>query len=487
MSKKSKQPLLQNPGVVGVLASLLSIVIGLVLGFILLVVLNPGASLEGMRAMMTTGFASMDKLGKVLYQAAPLMMCGLSVGFAFKTGLFNIGAPGQYTMGSFFALLCAIQFQLPWFVCLLAAAIGGAIWGIFPGLFKAYFNVNEVITSIMFNWIGMYLVNLILANSPKMLASGWGASNSDRTAALSAANPGAILPKGPFAGLFGNSSWINIGIILTIIFALIVWVVLQKTTFGYELKACGLSRDAAQYAGINAKRNIVLSMVIAGALSGIGGGIYYLAGTGQYVIEKSILGMGFNGIPVALLASSNPIGTIFSALFISYIQVGGAAIFVFVVISCWGTCNGLTMAVTRGMFDLAVESGSPKLAMFKNVDANTNMANNSAVFGLLVSSLWLLYFYGGTIMGGFGPFKFDSSELPIITLYAIYIPIYIALLKRKDLSGFRGKVMPVLAILCSLFMVFAAIYSHKINVVYYLIVFVVIEVIGAFFKSGRKA
>ena len=315
MSKKSKQPLLQNPGVVGVLASLLSIVIGLVLGFILLVVLNPGASLEGMKAMMTTGFASMDKLGKVLYQAAPLMMCGL----------FNIGAPGQYTMGSFFALLCAIQFQLPWFVCLLAAAIGGAIWGIFPGLFKAYFNVNEVITSIMFNWIGMYLVNLILANSPKMLASGWGASNSDRTAALSAANPGAILPKGPFAGLFGNSSWINIGIILTIIFALIVWVVLQKTTFGYELKACGLSRDAAQYAGINAKRNIVLSMVIAGALSGIGGGIYYLAGTGQYVIEKSILGMGFNGIPVALLASSNPIGTIFSALFISYIQVGGAA------------------------------------------------------------------------------------------------------------------------------------------------------------------
>ena len=116
MSKKSKQPLLQNPGVVGVLASLLSIVIGLVLGFILLVVLNPGASLEGMKAMMTTGFASMDKLGKVLYQAAPLMMCGLSVGFAFKTGLFNIGAPGQYTMGSFFALLCAIQFQLPWFV-----------------------------------------------------------------------------------------------------------------------------------------------------------------------------------------------------------------------------------------------------------------------------------------------------------------------------------------------------------------------------------
>ena len=171
----------------------------------------------------------------------------------------------------------------------------------------------------------MYLVNLLLANMPNMLASGWGASNSDRTAALSAANPGAILPKGPFAALFGNSSWINISIIITILFAILVWVILQKTTFGYELKACGLSRDAAQYAGINSKRNIVLSMVISGALSGIGGAIYYLAGTGQYVLEKSILGMGFNGIPVALLASSNPIGTIFAALFISYIQVGGAA------------------------------------------------------------------------------------------------------------------------------------------------------------------
>ena len=102
-------------------------------------------------------------------------------------------------------------------------------------------------------------------------------------------------------------------------------MVLQKTTFGYELKACGLNKDASQYAGINAKRNVVLSMVIAGALSGLGGGIYYLAGTVQYVITKSILDMGFNGIPVALLANSNPIGTIFSSLFVSYLQVGGSA------------------------------------------------------------------------------------------------------------------------------------------------------------------
>lgn len=325
MNKKTKQPLLQNPAAISVLASLLSIVIGLVLGFILLIILNPGEALHGMKAMLGTGFGSMDKFGKVLYQAAPLMLCGLSVGFAFKTGLFNIGASGQYTIGSFFALLFAIQFQMPWWVCLLSAAVGGAIWGVFPGLFKAFFNVNEVITSIMFNWIGMYLVNLLMANMPKMLASGWGAPNSDRTAALSSANTGAIIPKGGLDKLFGNSSWINISIFVAIAVAIVIWGVLQKTTFGYELKACGLNRDASQYAGINAKRNIVLSMVIAGALSGLGGGIYYLAGTGQYVLQKSILGMGFNGIPVALLANSNPVGTIFSSLFISYIQVGGAA------------------------------------------------------------------------------------------------------------------------------------------------------------------
>ena len=323
--KKQRRPLSQNQALIGVLASLLSIVIGLILGFVLLVILKPDAALAGMNSMLTRGISSLNSFSQVLYQAAPLMMCGLSVGFAFKTGLFNIGAPGQYTMGVFFALLFAIQFQMPWYVCLLAAMVGGAIWGIFPGLFKALFNVNEVITSIMFNWIGMYLVNLIFANMPVMLASAWGASNSDRTAALSAANPDAIIPKGGLDKLFGDSPWINISILITILFAIVVWVVLQKTTFGYELKACGLNKDASQYAGINAKRNVILSMVIAGGLAGIGGGIYYLAGTVQYVIAKSILDMGFNGIPVALLANYNPIGTIFSALFISYLQVGGSA------------------------------------------------------------------------------------------------------------------------------------------------------------------
>ncbi|MCR5098693.1 MAG: ABC transporter permease [Lachnospiraceae bacterium] len=314
-----------NQMLVGIISSVISIAVGLLFGFILLLILNPAKAGMGMGTMLTTAFSNMDQFGKMFYQAAPLLMCGLSVGFAFKTGLFNIGASGQYTIGAFFALFGAIGLQLPWWACLLLSCVGGAIWGIFPGLFKALFNVNEVITSIMFNWIGMYLVNLLLANMPFMLSAYYGVGTTDRTAALSDANPSAIIPTGGLNHIFGNSSWINISMFIAVAVAILMWVILDKTIFGYELKACGFNKEASRYAGINANRNIVLSMIIAGALSGLGGGIYYLAGTIQYVLEKSILSMGFDGIPVALLANSHPIGTIFSALFISYIKVGGSA------------------------------------------------------------------------------------------------------------------------------------------------------------------
>ena len=313
-------------GIISMLASFLSIAVGLLVGLVLLFILNPEHAMSGFGKILTTGVASSEKLAKVLYQAMPLMLCGLSVAFAFKTGLFNIGAAGQYTMGAFSALTVAIALQQPWYVALLCAMVGGAILGAIPGICKALFNVNEVITSIMFNWITMYAVNLTINNIPMMLTNYWSKSTiKDRTAPLADANPNAILPKGGLDVLM-NSNYINIGIFIAIIVAIIMWVVLQKTVLGYELKACGYNRHASQYAGINAKRNIVLSMVISGALAGLGGGLYYLSGTGQYTLVKSLLGMGFNGIPVALLASSNPIGVIFSSLFVSYIQVGGDAL-----------------------------------------------------------------------------------------------------------------------------------------------------------------
>ena len=313
-----------NPSFVSFLASLISIICGLLIGYILLIIFNSAHANEGLLRLLTSGISSPAKFAKVLYQAAPLILTGLSVGFAFKTGLFNIGASGQYTVGAAAALIVGIVFKGNWFSALIAAMIAGAIWGFFPGLFKAFFNVNEVITAIMFNWIGLFLVNVVLSNIPSALANYYGASNADRTAALAAANPSAIIPKAGLDTLF-SSNYMNISIFIAIGIAIVMYVILNKTVFGYELKACGASKSASIYAGINAKRNIVISMVIAGALAGIGGGIYYLAGTGQYTIEKVLLGMGFNGIPVALLASSNPVGTIFSAIFISYIQVGGDA------------------------------------------------------------------------------------------------------------------------------------------------------------------
>ena len=314
-------------GVINGMASLISIVMGLVFGFILLLVFNYQYALPGFGNLMSAGFASSEKLAKVFYQSAPLLMTGLSVAFAFKTGLFNIGATGQYTLGAFFSLVAVVQFKLPWWAGILLAMVGGAMMGFIPGVCKALFNVNEVITSIMFNWIALFVVNLSINNMPLLLANAWGAINKDRTAALTspqfvAYNPNATIPKAGLDRLMG-SNYMNIAVFIAILIALIIWIVMNRTTFGYELKACGYNRFASDYAGINAKRNIILSMTIAGALAGIGGGLYYLSGTAQYTLVKSLLPMGFNGIPVALLASSNPIGTIFSALFVSYIQVGG--------------------------------------------------------------------------------------------------------------------------------------------------------------------
>ena len=319
-------------GFLSVLASVISILVGLLFGLLLLLAVNPAMAFPKFGELLTAGLSSLPKLAKVLYQAAPLIMTGLAVAFAFKTGLFNIGASGQYTVGAFCALACAIIFQMPWWVCLLAAFVAGAVWGFFPGLFKALFNVNEVITSIMFNWIGMMAVNLLCMNLKNasgdlvMLPVAWVSSPiKDRTASLSYANPGAIIPKCGLDTLF-KSNYMNISIFIAILVAVALWVILNRTTFGYELKACGYNKNASIYAGINAKRNIVLSMVISGAMAGLGGGLYYLAGTADYTIQKTLLSMGFNGISVALLATSNPIGTIFSALFISYIQVGGESL-----------------------------------------------------------------------------------------------------------------------------------------------------------------
>ncbi len=251
-------------------------------------------------------------------KAAPLIMTGLSVAFAFKTGLFNIGAAGQYTVGAFGALLFALVLKWPWYLCVLAAVIFGAVWGAIPGIFKAYCNVNEVITSIMFNWIGLYAVNTIMYGGGE---SPMYDLNSSKTWTVITKSRQSQIPD--LGGFFVQPA--SIAIFIAVLVAIVLWVILNKTTFGYELKACGLSKTAAKYAGINEKRNIILSMTIAGALAGLGGALYYLSGSPQWNPQDStaLPAMGFDGISVALLASSSPIGSIFSALFISHISIGG--------------------------------------------------------------------------------------------------------------------------------------------------------------------
>lgn len=298
-------------------SALLAIFLGLIIGFIVMLFARPERSLAAIQKILFYGFTDP---GNVFYFATPIMMTGLSVGFAFNMGLFNIGASGQYTMGMFFALYAGFMFDLPpeihWIVCVLFGMLGGMVWGIFPGFFKAYLNVNEVIAAIMFNYIGTYLVDMLVKGSSTMYVP-----TTTRTAYLSQS---AQLPP-----LGVKNSSVNIAIFIAITFAILLFIILNKTTFGYELKATGFNKHASQYAGINGKKNIVLTMMIAGALAGLGGAFAILApstitGSSQtYEPINVIAANGFNGIAVALLGNSSPIGIIFSAIFISHIQRGG--------------------------------------------------------------------------------------------------------------------------------------------------------------------
>lgn len=299
-------------------SALLAIFLGLIIGFIVMLFAKPERAVAAFQKILLYGFTD---LGNVFYFATPIMMTGLAVGFAFKMGLFNIGASGQYTMGMFFAMYVGFHFALPrgvhWIVCVLAGMIGGMLWGMIPGIFKALLNVNEVITSIMFNYIGTYLVDMLIKNSAKMYVP-----TTTRTAYLPVS---AQLPS-----LGVQNSSVNVSVFIAIGLAILLFIILHKTIFGYELKATGFNKHASKYAGMNGTKNIILTMVIAGGLAGLGGAFAILApstiaGSSQtYEPINVIAANGFNGIAVALLGNSSPIGIIFSSVFISHIQRGGS-------------------------------------------------------------------------------------------------------------------------------------------------------------------
>ena len=360
--KNQGRTLLQKDGTKTVLASLLSIVIGLAVGSILVLVvglfsdnLGMASAWEGIRLIffgilstgrntsgsLTWGF-NPQSIGNMLFRATPLILTGLSVSVAFKTGLFNIGAPGQYLMGTMVTLAIALGIPvsaLPspviWLLAFLGGMLAGALWGCIPGLVKALLNINEVLACIMTNWIAANLVtwffdaNKMFQNTVENTKSSYVYKTAYGRTMVDGAwtyvdGSGVQTAKLGLDKIFPGSQ-VNAGILIAILIAVGVYILMTKTTLGYQLKACGSNRHAARYAGINDKRNIVLSMAIAGALSGAGASLYYLAGNTEFFWQtyQSLPAAGFNGIPVALLAANNPIGVIFTGCFMSMLNIVG--------------------------------------------------------------------------------------------------------------------------------------------------------------------
>lgn len=322
MNKNNKN-ILKNPGFQSFLAAIVCIIIGVFIGYLVLLAISPKDAFEGIMSIMKNFLnyggkkqAVMKYFGSTLVKTAPLVMCSLSILFAYKVGFFNIGAAGQYVAGAAVSLFFALQFNCHWTVCLVIAVLAGAFWGAIPGLLKAYRNVNEVISGIMLNWIGLYLANslITIVKDPKTPFS----------YKLEEKSPISKLPSFGLEKLFSNNRYVTIAIPLAIIVAVLVWVILEKTKLGYELKATGANKNAAIYCGMNEKKNTVLTLAISGGLAGLGAAFNYLSGVEQWATtQTSVPGMGFNGIASAFLGGLSPIGAIFSSFFIQHITLGG--------------------------------------------------------------------------------------------------------------------------------------------------------------------
>ena len=321
---KEKKSLMKNPSFQAILTSLICIVLGLLIGFIVLMLINPAGAGEAIKTILlnfmtrASAAARTKALGNTLAKTAPLLMCALSICFCYKVGLFNIGAPGQYEAGACIGLYAALAWHCNWLICLVLAALAGAIVGAISGALKAYRNVNEVISGIMLNWIMLYLTNMVLSGkNVKEVASPYTIKVSK----------GSLIPSAGLNTLFANNSTVTIAIPLAVLFAILIWVILNKTKFGYELRATGFNKEAAKYAGMKEKQNIIVTLAIGGALAGIGAAFLYLTGYQQWsTTQTSVPGMGFNGIAATFLGGLHPIGTIFASFFIQSITDGGALI-----------------------------------------------------------------------------------------------------------------------------------------------------------------
>ena len=318
-----KKNIWKNNGIQSLLASLACVVLGMLLGYIVLLFINPDGAGEAV-ATIIKNFLTYSRpetqakyFGNTLVKTAPLLMCALAILFAYKVGLFNIGVAGQYCAGIAVSLYAALAWHWGWLPCMLLAMLGGAVLGTISGLLKSYCNVNEVISGIMLNWITLYLTNMLLTKVKE--------DTSPYTYVLQHNNPSAVLPSLGLGRFFNNNQYVGLAIPLAVLIAIVVWVVLEKTRFGYELRATGNNKNAAKYCGMAEKRNIILTLAISGMLAAMGASMLYLTGYEQWQCStSSVPGMGFNGIAAAFLGGLNHIGTILASFFIQHITAGGA-------------------------------------------------------------------------------------------------------------------------------------------------------------------
>ena len=319
---KEKTNFFKRPGVQSLIASLICIILGLLIAFIVLLIINPQSAFSSILNIIKNFFwfknptSRLKYFGETLVKTVPLLMCALAVLFSYKVGLFNIGTPGQYCAGIVAAQHSALKWQLGWIPCMLLAMLAGALLASIVGVLKAYLNVNEVISGIMLNWICLYFTNstLTAVKNP----------SSKDTLSLASTNKSALLPTLGLDQLF-KDKYVTIAIPIAILIAVAIMIILDKTKFGYELKATGINKNAAKYCGMMEKSNIIVTLVISGALAGLGAAFYYLTDFEQWAVTSSTVpAMGFNGIAATFLGGLNPIGTIFSSYFITHITAGGA-------------------------------------------------------------------------------------------------------------------------------------------------------------------
>lgn len=318
-----------------------STIIAILCGFIVASVILAFAGynpFETIAVMFRGIFARPKSITNVVIKATPIILTGLSVAFAFKTGLFNIGAEGQYVAGTVAATVVGISLNLPAAiqipVVILSGVAAGAILGGLVGFLKAKFGIHEVITSIMFNWICFYLQNYV-ANSAmfhKPNTTGtFPINNSGYTVVLNnwkTSKEGIrTLKDNKILSEILLKTDLNYGIIIAIVMAILVSVLLYKTTKGFELRSVGFNPNASQCAGINVRKNILQSMLIAGAISGLAGALTITGMAPHNISTISVFeNNGFNGLSVALIAGSSPIGCVFAGLLFSGLIFGGQSV-----------------------------------------------------------------------------------------------------------------------------------------------------------------